>query len=217
MRSIAFAYGGAALFSIPLFDLPRALRRSRGRTALGAGTIRCVPLLLATDVACRSTSSLPMPSCFQLPSQLYVLGPCFFLRRTSIGSSLLRGAHLLRESLPTCLRSGAKARRSRRSYGAGASGVCVCARVRCVCVRARVCVCDSLDSGSRTRCAKICQRCRNKALRNRQQRTRLTTSAKPRIDRRGWTIIPIERSPILASRGMVGETSNFYFYPLRAV
>ena len=139
MRSIAFAYGSAALFSIPLFDLPRALKRSRGRTALGAGTIRCVPLLLATDVACRSTSSLPMPSCFELPSQLYVLGPCFFLRRTSIGSSLLRGAHLLRESLPTCLRSGAKARRSRRSYGAGVSGVCVrCAL--CVRARARVCV-----------------------------------------------------------------------------
>ena len=141
MRSIAFAYGSAALFSIPLFDLPRTLKRSRGRTALGAGTIRCVPLLLATDTACRSTSSLPMPSCFQLPSQLYVLGPCFFLRRTSIGSSLLRGAHLLRESLPTCLRSGAKARRSRRSYGAGASGVCVCARACVVCVCARACVC----------------------------------------------------------------------------
>ena len=138
MRSIAFAYGSAAHFSIPRFALAHvdgAGRRYDPVRAAAASDGRCMPFYYKSP-HCRAASN-------SLPSSMFWVLVFFILRRTSIGSSLLRGAHLLRESLPTCLRSCAKARRSRRSYGAGASGVCVCARacvVRCVCARTCVCV-----------------------------------------------------------------------------
>ena len=70
MRSIAFAYGSAAHFSIPRFALAHvdgAGRRYDPVRAAAASDGRCMPFYFKSPNAC-----------FQLPSQLYVLGPCFF-------------------------------------------------------------------------------------------------------------------------------------------